>query len=149
VTGPLRMCDEACHGHLGCGAAKLEVERDPLERTGRASKVELVCDAERRAYVDLRILDRYVIEWRKLRQLGEQSERRARHDVLERSWGEVFSSSLDGLVGLDAESADPSGHVQVAVDPRDGPLRQHRLLLRALATLLVGPAHLLQVDPTS
>ena len=120
VTRSFRMRDEAGDGRLGCGTTDLELERDLLERSGRTPKIELVRDAEHRAHIDRRVFDRHVIERRKLRQLGEQSERRARHDVLERRGGKVVSSSLGRLVGLDPESPDPACHVEVAVDPRDG-----------------------------
>lgn len=69
-----------------------------LKRAWRAAQVVLVCDAEGGANVDLCLLNRYFVERRKLRQLGEQSKGGTRNDVLQRCRGQVVAAALRWLV---------------------------------------------------
>jgi hypothetical protein len=92
------MGDELFDPCLRRRAHELQIERHLLKGAWRATKVVLVGDAKSCSNVDLRLFDGDLVEWRKLRQLGEQSKSCAGDDVLERGRSRVVATTLRRLV---------------------------------------------------
>jgi hypothetical protein len=92
------MGDELFDPGLRRRALEVQVKRDLLKSAGRAAKVVLVSHTKSGPNVNLRLFDGDLVEWRKLRQLGEQSKSCTGDDVLERGRSRVVATTLRRLV---------------------------------------------------
>lgn len=77
-----------------------------------------------------RVIDRYLVEWREPRQLGEQSKRRPHHQELERGRSLLGATAHERLIRLDRELAHAALEVDVVDDLRDCSRRDRALLGR-------------------
>ena len=146
MAGTLGVGDELGNLRVRRRAVDVEIERHLLKGAWRAAKVVLVGHAEGRSHVDVRLFDRDLVKWRKLRQLSQQSKGGAGEEVLKGSRGEVVTTTLWRLIGLDLEPADATDHVHVLVDVRHCSLGQNWNLQGIGATCVVCLLHPVEID---
>ena len=132
---------------LGIGGARdLQLDGYVLELRRRVVDAVLLGVPKSCPDVGGRVIDRYLVEWREPRQLGEQSKRRPHHQELERGRSFLRASACERFIRLDRELAHAALEVDVLDDLRDRSSRHSALLRRFgahLRTQALDLVHLL------
>jgi hypothetical protein len=116
VTGTLRVRRQPLHLLRGGWAHDLQLDRDVLEIRRRVIDVVFLSVAKGSAHVGGRVVDRYFVERREPRQLGEQSKRCPHHQELERRRSFLGAPARERLIGFDGELSHSALEVDVFND---------------------------------